>query len=137
MNDDTARVTRPFDEDTYPRLCFSRQQLDVIALAREMYPQPIRTKTVAERFGWSCNKAYKILRRLRAKGVFRSQSMWVTLPNGNHAAKVEEDGTRRLFSWLELYLQPTRHWGDQPDQIQDQFRPNQSPRLPATASGQR
>lgn len=45
-----AKVTRPFDEDTYPRLHFSRQQLDVIALARGMYPKPIRTRLVAERF---------------------------------------------------------------------------------------
>lgn len=117
-----ARITRPFDEDTYPRLYFSRQQLDCIALAREMHPKPIRTRVVAERFGWSLNKAYKVLRRLRDKGVFHSQLRWITLPNGNHAAKVEEDGTRRLFSWLELYLQPMNRWGHGQDQIQTCFR---------------
>jgi hypothetical protein len=118
------RVTRPFDEDTYPRLHFSRQQLDVIALAREMYPKPIRTKLVAERFGCSLRQAYKVLRRLRDKGVFHSQLRWITLPGGSHAAKVEPDGTRRLFSWLNLYLQPMENWGKDPDEIQKRFRPN-------------
>jgi hypothetical protein len=122
VNTDAPRITRPFDEDTYPRLHFSRQQLDCIALAREMHPKPIRTRLAAERFGWSFNKAYKVLRRLRDKGVFRSQLRWITLPNGNHAARVEEDGTRRLFSWLALYLQPMESWGREPDQIQQQFR---------------
>jgi len=115
--------TIPFDEATYPRLRFTRQQLDVIALAREIQPEPIRTRIVAEHFGWTHNKAYKVLRRLRDKGVFHSQLMWVTLPNGAHAARVEPDGTRRLFSWLELYLQPVEHWGRRPDDIQTRFRP--------------
>jgi len=128
MNDNPAKVTQPFDEDTYPRLRFSRQQLDCIALAREMSPKPIRTRLVAERFGWSFNKAYKVLRRLRDKGVFRSQLMWITLPNGNHAVRVETDGTRRLFSWLELYLQPIHRWGKEPDEIQKMFRPNNNRR---------
>lgn len=122
MSDNSANVTRPFDEDTYPRLCLSRQQLDCIALAREMHPRPIRTRVVAERFGWSFNRAYKVLRRLRDKGVFHSQLRWITLPNGNHAARVEEDGTRRLFSWLVLYLQPMDRWGHEPDEIQKRFR---------------
>jgi len=124
MTENTYPITRPFDEDTYPRLCFSRQQLDVIALARQIHPEPLRTMVVAQRFGWTPNKAYKILYRLRAKGVFSSQLRWVTLPNGNYAAKVEADGTRRLFSWLELYLQSTDRWGKAPDEIQKQFRPN-------------
>jgi len=115
--------TRPFDEHAYPRLCFSEQQLAVIALARGIHPEPIRTRVVAEHFGWTLNKAYKVLRRLRDKGVFHSQLMWVTLPNGAHAARVEPDGTRRLFSWLELYLQPVEHWGRRPDEIQTCFRP--------------
>ena len=117
-----AKVTRPFDEDTYPRLHFSRQQLDCIALAREMYPKPIRTKLVAGRFGWTMTKAYQVLRRLRDKGVFHSQLRWIILPNGNHAARVEKDGTRRLFSWLVLRLQPMENWGERPDEIQKQFR---------------
>ena len=58
MNDDSVEVTRPFDEDMYPRLYFSRQQLDCIALAREMYPKPIRTKLVAKRLGCTFNQAY-------------------------------------------------------------------------------
>jgi len=124
MSDNSTRVTRPFDESEYPRLRFSRQQLDCIALARELHPRPIRTRVVAERFGWTMNKAYKVLRRLRDKGVFHSQLRWITLPNGNHAARVEEDGTRRLFSWLELYLQPMGCWGHEPDEIQQHFRPN-------------
>lgn len=124
MSSQSVRVTRPFDEDQYPRLYFSRQQLDVIALAREMYPKPIRTRLVAERFGCSKSQAYQVLRRLRDKGVFHSQLRWITLPNGAHAAKVEEDGTRRLFSWLELYLQPIGKWGEEPDEIQKRFRPN-------------
>jgi hypothetical protein len=123
MSNPSAQITRPFDEDTYPRLWFSRQQLDVIALAREMYPKPIRTRLVAERFGCSFDQAYKVLRRLRDKGVFHSQLRWVTLSNGNHAAKVEEDGTRRLFSWLNLYLQPMENWGEDPDEIQKRFSP--------------
>jgi len=118
--------TIPFDEETYPRLYFSRQQLAVIALAREIHPDPLRTKTVAEHFGWSFNKTYKVLRRLRDKGVFHSQLVWVTLPNGAHAARVEPDGTRRLFSWLELYLQPVERWGRRPDEIQIRFRPDSS-----------
>ena len=122
MGNNSAKVTRPFDEDTYPRLYFSRQQLDVIALAREMHPRPIRTKLVAERFGCSMHQAYQVLRRLRDKGIFHSQLLWITLPNGNHAAKVEEDGTRRLFSWLVLYLQPMNRWGHEPDEIQICFR---------------
>jgi len=117
-------VTRPFDESDYPRLYFSQQQLGVIALARERAPQPLRTVTVAHHFGWTENKAYKILRRLRDKGVFHSQLIWVTLPNGCHAARVEPDGTRRLFSWLELYLQPVEHWGRWPHEIQIRFRSN-------------
>jgi len=122
MSDDSVEVTRPFDEDTYPRLYFSRQQLDCIALAREMHPRPIRTRLVAERLGCTFNQAYKVLRRLRDKGIFRSQLKWITLPGGNHAAKVEEDGTRRLFSWLALYLQPMGKWGKEPDEIQTCFR---------------
>ncbi len=122
MSETKIRITRPFDEDTYPRLRFSRQQLDVIALARGVHPKPLRTRLVAERFGWSFNKAYKVLRRLRDKGVFHSQLRWITLPNGNHAAKVEPDGTRRLFSWLALYLQPMAKWGSEPDEIQTCFR---------------
>lgn len=122
MNDNLVKVTRPFDEDTYPRLYFSRQQLDVIALARGMYPKPIRTKLVAKRLGCTFNQAYKVLRRLRDKGVFHSQLRWITLPNGNHAAKVEQDGTRRLFSWLALYLQPMERWGKEPDEVQICFR---------------
>lgn len=122
MNDNLVKVTRPFDEDTYPRLYFSRQQLDCIALAREVYPEPIRTRVVAKRLGCTFNQAYKVLRRLRDKGVFHSQLKWITLPNGNHAAKVEQDGTRRLFSWLALTLQPMEKWGSEPDQIQKQFR---------------
>ena len=124
MDNHSPQVTRPFDEDTYPRLRFSRQQLDVIALARELQPKPIRTKLVAERFGCSFNQAYQVLRRLRDKGVFHSLLRWITLPGGNHAAKVEPDGTRRLFSWLNLYLQPVEKWGTEPDEIQKQFRPN-------------
>jgi hypothetical protein len=116
-------VTRPFDEHVYPRLHFTRQQLDCIALARETSPKPIRTKLVANRFGWTKSKAYQVLRRLRDKGVFHSQLKWITLPNGNHAAKVDKDGTRRLFSWLVLYLQPMKRWGQDPDEIQKQFRP--------------
>jgi hypothetical protein len=122
VSDHSVRVTRPFDEDSYPRLHFSRQQLDVIALAREMNPKPIRTKLVAERFGCTFNQAYQVLRRLRDKGVFHSLLRWVTLPGGNHAAKVEPDGTRRLFSWLALYLQPMEKWGGEPDEIQACFR---------------
>ena len=116
------------DESQYPRLYFSRQQLDVIALARKLYPKPIRTRLVAKQFGWTFNKAYKILRRLRDKGIFRSQLMWITLSNGNHAAKVEADGTRRLFSWLDLYIQPVERWGKEPDAIQKMFRPNNNRR---------
>lgn len=122
MSNNSAKVTRPFDEDTYPSLHFSRQQLDVIALARETHPKPLRTRLVAKRFDWTMSKAYQVLRRLRDKGVFRSQLKWITLANGNHAARVEPDGTRRLFSWLVLYLQPMDRWGDQPDEIQKQFR---------------
>jgi hypothetical protein len=59
---------------------------------------------------------------LRDKGVFHSHLVWITLPNGNHAAKVEEDGTRRLFSWLALHLQPMEKWGKEPDEIQTRFR---------------
>jgi hypothetical protein len=120
--DNSAKVTRPFDEDAYPRLYFSRQQLDCIALAREMHPRPIRTRLVAERLGCTFNQAYKVLRRLRDKGVFQSQLKWITLPGGNHAAKVEPDGTRRLFSWLVLYLQPMERWGHEQDEIQICFR---------------
>jgi hypothetical protein len=116
-------IPRPFDEASYPRLHFSRQQLDVIALARATAPVPIRTRSVAQRFGWSDNKTYKVLRRLRDKGVFQSQLMWVTTGNGSHAAKVEPDGTRRLFSWLELYLTPMADWGRQPDAVQTNFHP--------------
>ena len=122
MSNHSAKVTRPFDEDQYPRLYFSRQQLDCIALAREMHPKPIRTKLVAKRLGCTFNQAYKVLRRLRDKGVFHSQLKWITLPGGNHAAKVEPDGTRRLFSWLALYLQPMEKWGSEPDEIQACFR---------------
>ena len=122
MNTNAPRITRPFDESEYPRLHFSRQQLDCIALAREMHPKPLRTKLVAKRFSWTMGKAYKVLRRLRDKGVFHSQLRWITLPNGNHAAKVEKDGTRRLFSWLVLHLQPMENWGEKPDEIQKQFR---------------
>jgi len=122
MSNNSAKVTRPFDEDTYPRLYFSRQQLDCIALAREIYPKPLRTKLVAKRLGCTFNQAYKVLRRLRDKGVFHSQLKWITLPGGNHAAKVEADGTRRLFSWLALYLQPMERWGKEPDEIQICFR---------------
>ena len=95
-------------------------------------------------FGWSLNKAYKILRRLRDKGVFHSQLMWVILPNGAHAARVEEDGSRRLFSWLELHLQPMAQWGKVPDQVQTRFDPrvngqgeraNRFPLTPATDRG--
>lgn len=122
MNETASRITRPFDESEYPPLHFSRQQLDVIALAREMHPKPLRTKVVAKRFDWTMSKAYQVLRRLRDKGVFHSQLRWITLPNGNHAAKVEPDGTRRLFSWLQLYLQPMNRWGHQPDGVQKRFR---------------
>jgi hypothetical protein len=116
-------ITRPFDEAAYPRLHFSPQQLAVIALARQVAPRPIRTKTIARRFGWSENKTYKVLRRLRDKGVFRSQLVWITTTNGSHAARVEPDGTRRLFSWLELYLMPMDQWGREPDQVQSHFQP--------------
>ena len=122
MNDILVKVTRPFDEGMYPRLHFTRQQLDVIVLAREIYPKPIRTKLVAERLGCSMGQAYQVLRRMRDKGIFHSQLRWITLPNGNHAAKVEPDGTRRLFSWLVLYLQPMDRWGHKPDEIQTCFR---------------
>ena len=114
---------RPFDEDAYPRLHFTRQQLDIVALARYLSPKPIRTKLVAEALSCSMSQAYQVLRRLRNKGVFRSQLKWIILPNGNHAAKVEADGTRRLFSWLVLYLQPMAKWGKVSDKIQKQFRP--------------
>ena len=115
--------TRPMDEDTYPRLYFTRQQLDVIALAREIRPTPLRTKVVAEHFGWSFTKAYKVLRRLRAKGVFVSQLMWVTGKGGIHSPGRGPNGEAILYSWLELYLQPIDEWGNGPDEVQARFRP--------------
>ncbi len=115
-------IPRPFDEHSYPKLHFTRQQLDCIALARFLHPKPIRTRLIAQTLGCTISQAYQVLRRLRDKGVFHSQLKWIVLPNGNHAAKVEADGTRRLFSWLLLYLQPMLNWGTQPDEIQKQFR---------------
>ena len=85
-------VTLPFDQDGYP-IPLTPTQAAIVAFAREQANsgQPvITTRLVAEHFGLTLNAAYKPfgcaqdrrLRRLRDKGVFYSQLLWITRDNG-------------------------------------------------------
>jgi hypothetical protein len=105
------------------RLSLSPQQRACIALACEIAPRPLRTTLVMARFGWSRNKAYKVLARLRAKGIFRSQLNWITGRNGIHVPRKGPRGENQLMSWLELHLQPEAEWGRSPDEKQLLFQP--------------
>jgi len=118
--------TIPFDQGEYPVLLTARQAA-IVAFAREQANsgQPvITTRQVAEHFGISMNAAYKRLRRLRDKGVFQSQLIWITRDNGSRkAVGRDENGKKRLWSWLELTLRPMNEWGQEPDQVQKRFDP--------------
>jgi hypothetical protein len=77
-------VTLPFDQDGYP-IPLTPTQAAIVAFACEQANsgQPvITTRLVAEHFGLTLNAAYKRLRRLRDKGVFYSQLLWITRDNG-------------------------------------------------------
>ena len=118
--------TIPFDQDEYPIL-LTTMQAAIVAFAREQANSGqlvITTRQVAEHFGISMNAAYKRLRRLRDKGVFQSQLIWITRDNGSRkAVGRDENGKKRLWSWLELTLRPMTKWGQEPDQVQKRFDP--------------
>lgn len=119
-------VTLPFDQDEYP-IPLTATQAAIVAFARERANggRPvITTRLVAEHFGLTLNAAYKRLRRLRDRGVFHSQLIWITRDNGSRkAVSRDENGNKRLYSWLELYLRPMTEWGQEPDQVQKRFDP--------------
>ena len=119
-------VTLPFDQGEYP-IPLTATQAAIVAFAREQANsgQPvITTRLVAEHFGLTLKAAYKRLRRLRDKGVFHSQLIWITRDNGSRKAVSRDgNGNKRLYSWLELYLRPMTEWGQEPDQVQKRFDP--------------
>lgn len=98
-------------------------QRQVVELAREVAPAPIRTKLVMDRFGWSQRKAWEILRRMRRRGIFWSSLNWITGRNGIHVPGRRADGTTIHYSWLELYLVRECDWGRFPDPAQWWFIP--------------
>ena len=68
--------TIPFDEATYPRLRFTRQQLDVIALAREIHPQRLNDERrmmnsafIVHHSSLPCRRPDDIQTRFRPRGV--------------------------------------------------------------------
>jgi DNA-binding transcriptional regulator YhcF (GntR family) len=131
----TPAVTTPFDQDEYP-ISLTATQAAIVAFAREQanggYPV-ITTRLVAEHFGLTLNAAYKRLRRLRDKGIFYSQLLWITRDNGSRkAVSRDENGKKRLYSWLELYLRPMTEWGQEPDQVQKRFDPRNHKQKGAT-----
>ena len=96
-------VTLPFDQDGYP-IPLTPTQAAIVALwrnsaafAREQansgHPV-ITTRLVAEHFGLTLNAAYKRLRRLRDKGIFYSQLIWITRDNGQGSELATKPGPR-------------------------------------------
>ena len=125
-------ITRPFDEDDYPPV--PEALLEVLALARELANagEQLRTMTVADRLGISRNAAYKRIRRLRQRGLLRSQLMWITDKGGSYPIKVKRRDGRKgieLRSWLESWPAGQERWGE-PDDVESRFDPRSRKQLP-------